>query len=381
MRFARAVLGRPYLFTITILVANIFLFLLMWKSSGMSFESLMAFPATVLIPYGAKMNLLIDAPPHQWWRFVTPMFLHGGLIHLLVNMYSLWMLGPYVEKLYGSARFVVFWVVTGVAGVVASYFSVVQPGTPLSFIGRFIFKTQDNPSVGASGALFGLIGVLFVFGIKFRHELPEGFKRAFGTGLLPVIVLNLFIGFMGQRLIDNAAHLGGLISGAALALVVGYRRPGERSKTEVVWKVLQVAAIGLVIVSFARVVQHFNDPLPLEQVASIPAPPNRVASGLSFARAMNDGQDAVSQALKGDASGVDPALAALEKLEGPDLKSDQLRQKLTVLLQRAKQPAPNSTPTAGKPAETKPGDLSADLESLSREYEEWVRTSGKQFLE
>ena len=82
--------------------------------------------------------------------------------------------------------------------------------------GRFCFPSpsRDAPSAGASGALFGLVGVLFVFGIKFRHELPEGFKRAFGTGLIPMIVLNLFIGYLGRGLIDNAAHLGGLISGA-----------------------------------------------------------------------------------------------------------------------------------------------------------------------
>ena len=99
---------------------------------------------------------------------------------------------------------------TGVAGVVASYLTV-GPDTQLGNIGRFLFKTEDVPSAGASGALFGLVGVLFVFGIKFRHELPEGFKRAFGTGLLPMIIINLFIGYLGRGFIDNAAHLGGLL--------------------------------------------------------------------------------------------------------------------------------------------------------------------------
>ena len=126
------------------------------------------------------------------------MFIHVNLPHVLINMYSLWMVGPYVEKLYGSAKFVFFWVMTGVAGVVASYLTVAKPGTTIGPIARFIFKTNDVPSAGASGALFGLVGVLFVFGIKFRHELPEGFKRAFGTGLLPVIMINLFIGFVGR---------------------------------------------------------------------------------------------------------------------------------------------------------------------------------------
>ena len=92
--------------------------------------------------------------------------------------------------------------------MVGSYLTV-RPGLAGRSACGFIFKTYDNPSAGASGALFGLVGVLFVFGIKFRHELPEGFKRAFGTGLLPMIVLNLFIGYVLRGFIDNAAHLAG----------------------------------------------------------------------------------------------------------------------------------------------------------------------------
>ena len=124
--------------------------------------------------------------------------------------------------------------------MVASYLTV-RPDTAVGPIGRFLFKTHDVPSAGASGALFGLVGVLFVFGIKFRHELPEGFKRAFGTGMLPIIVINLFIGYLGRGFIDNAAHLGGLVSGAVLALVVDYRRPGERAGVAITWQILQVA--------------------------------------------------------------------------------------------------------------------------------------------
>src|SRR4029450_5852099 len=202
--------------TIILLVANIFVFTLMWQTSGAPLSLTAPLPAEVLLPFGAKLNYYIHTM-HQWWRFVTPMFLHVNLLHLIVNMYSLWIVGPYVEELYGSAAFVVFWVVTGVAAVVGSYLTV-RPSLAGNPITGFIFKAYDYPSAGASGALFGLVGVLFVFGIKFRHELPEGFKRAFGTGLLPMIVLNLFIGYVGRGVIDNAAHLGGLGAGGGLAL-------------------------------------------------------------------------------------------------------------------------------------------------------------------
>jgi membrane associated rhomboid family serine protease len=257
MSYARAVLSRPYLFTIVFLIANFFVFLLMWNSSGMSSTVLWgAFPEEVLYAYGAKTNYLIHHA-HQWWRFVTPVFIHVNLPHVLINMYSLWVIGPWVEKLYGSAKFVVFWIATGIAGVVASYLTVV-PGSRPGLIASFLIKSADEPSAGASGALFGLVGVLFVFGLKYRRELPEGFKRAFGTGMLPVILLNLGIGFLGRGFIDNAAHMGGLLSGAALASVVSYKRPGASTGMTIAWRVAQIAALVLVVVCFVMVARHFG---------------------------------------------------------------------------------------------------------------------------
>jgi rhomboid protease GluP len=255
--YARTILSRPYIFTIVFLVANFFIFLLMWQESEMSSTALWgAFDPGVLLQFGAKTNYTIKLE-HEYWRFVTPVFIHANLPHLLMNMYGLWVLGPWVEKLYGSARFVVFWVVTGIAGVVASYLTVV-PGARPGLIGSFLIKREDLPSVGASGALFGLIGVLFVFGIKYRRELPEGFKRAFGTGLLPVILLNVAIGFVLGGIIDNAAHMGGLVAGMALAAVVDYKRPGQSAGVTIAWRVTQIAALLLVLVSFLFVIKNFG---------------------------------------------------------------------------------------------------------------------------
>jgi len=379
MRFARAVLNRPYKFTIVLLVANVFVFVLMWQTSGMPFSVLAPLPNEVLIPFGAKVNYYIQTR-HEWWRFVTPMFLHVNLLHLMVNMYSLWIVGPYVEKLYGSAKFVVFWVLTGVAGVVASYLTV-RPGMAVGPIARFIFKTTDNPSAGASGALFGLVGVLFVFGIKFRHELPEGFRRAFGTGLLPVIMLNLFIGYMGRGFIDNAAHLGGLVSGALLALVVDYRRPGERSGIAITWQVLQIAAIALVAVSFLKTVQHLNDPLPAQFVTQ-PAPPTEPENPayLYYAQAMNDAQEAFVVAMKDrNASNIDSAVKNLEKAPHLDQKSDELRERLKLLLIRAKQSnaAATASPQRNKNEPAQDHQLTEAFVAWRKEYNQWLKTSGR----
>jgi membrane associated rhomboid family serine protease len=257
LSYAHAILSRPYIFTIVFLVANFFVFLLMWQASEMATSALLiSFPEPVLYAFGAKTNYLIRNE-HQWWRLITPMFIHVNLFHVLVNMYGLWAIGPWVEKLYGSARFVVFWVVTGLSGVLASYLSVI-PGSHPGPLTSFLIKNHDTPSVGASGALFGLIGVLFVFGLKYRRELPEGFKRAFGTGMLPVILLNLGIGFVGRGFIDNAAHLGGLLSGAALAALVGYKRPGQSTGVTIAWRVGQVMALLVVAISFFFVARDFD---------------------------------------------------------------------------------------------------------------------------
>jgi rhomboid protease GluP len=370
LRFARAVLNRPYKFTIALLIANLFIFLLMWQSSGLTSAALWEIPLPVLLAYGAKLNFLINEH-HQWWRFVTPMFVHVNLPHLLVNMYSLWIVGPYVEKLYGSAKFVVFWVLTGVAGVVASYLTV-RPGSVVSPIGRFIFKQGDVPSAGASGALFGLVGVLFVFGIKFRHELPEGFKRAFGTGMLPIILINLFIGYLGRGFIDNAAHLGGLVSGAMLALVVNYRRPGERSGIAVTWRVLQIAAIALVVVCFLKTVQQFNkDQLRHEQTVKF----------VSYAKAITDAQEAFDPIAEHDVTRGEAALKALESVPPLDPKADELKERLKTLLLRAKAlnaPAESSAKSAPKNPQQQ-ADLTKDFLAWSKEYNAWLKTTGRNY--
>ncbi len=335
MRFARAVLTRPHTFSILFLVANIFVFMLMWSSSGLTSQALFGFPFEVLVVYGAKLNNLINAPAHQWWRFITPIFIHVNLPHLIVNMWGLWMIGPYVEKLYGSAKFVLFWVLTGVAGVMASYLTV-WPDMHVNAIGRFLFKSQDNPSAGASGALFGLVGVLFVFGIKYRKELPEGFKRMFGTGLLPTILLNLLIGFLGQGFIDNAAHLGGFFAGAVLALFVDYRRPGERGPVAVFWLVLQVLALTLVVVSFVMVARKFPDVRALRQQAVAQNGRPTVAQTKAYIDAINQGQQALYAAVnEGDAGALDPAIKALGEAPKLDDKAAEIANDLKSLLERA----------------------------------------------
>src|SRR5689334_22373893 len=380
IRFARAVLSRPNKFTIVLLVANLFVFMLMWQSSGTATPVLWSsFPEPVLVAYGAKLNYLINAPNYQWWRFITPMFIHVNLPHVLINMYSLWIVGPYVEKLYGSAKFLVFWVLTGIAGVVGSYLTV-RPALATSSLGRFLFKNLDVPSAGASGALFGLVGVLFVFGIKFRRELPEGFKRAFGTGMLPIILINLFIGFVWRGFIDNAAHLGGLLSGAALATVVEYRRPGERRGTAAAWRILQVLMLTIVLVGFYETARNFNRS---QQLAAQPALSQQSQAFYAYAAAMNVAKQKTAEVIETrDVRNVDAIAQQALEAPVPDARAVELRVSLLAILAKASGAAATATPPGGGgPRRMPPLDdkYNQELTQWEAEYDAWLKQAVQQY--
>jgi membrane associated rhomboid family serine protease len=372
-RFVRAIVNRPATFTFVFLIANVFLYLLMYFDGGAT--------GNVLVAYGAKLNALIDERG-EWWRFVTPIFLHVqmpglGPLHLLTNMYGLFMLGPYVEKLYGSAKFVVFWILTGVAGVAASYLTVQPELAASGQLGRFLFKPYDVPSAGASGALFGLVGVLFVFGIKFRHELPDGLKRAFGTGMLPIILINLFIGYAGRGFIDNAAHLGGLVSGMALALCVGYKRVGPRGPVAYAWHFLQAACLLLVATSFLMAARNFSQPLPDWQPSASAAGAEGMPNVVAFIGAVNAGQDALLEFLNGGpAERLAPAAEGLARTPSLNEKADALRDDLRSLVERARDlSAEQGVAVAERRTRTR--QIGDDFANWSARFAEWVNTEGK----
>jgi len=378
IRFARAVLNRPYKFTIIFLIANVFVFLLMWDSSGMSFRVLQrAFSEPILVMYGAKLNYLIDAPNNQWWRFITPMFVHIDVLHLVMNMFSLLILGPFVEKLYGSAKFVVLYVLTGIAGVVGSYLAL-QPALAHGLLGSFIFKADDAPSAGASGALFGLVGVLFVFGIKYRRELPEGFRRVFGTGLLPIIFINLFIGFVGRSSISNAAHLAGLFSGAALAVFIDYRRPGVRAGITTAWLALQIVCLILIGLGAYKVARNYGRPVPALARASQDT--NKLIF-VNYINTMNLVQEKLEVVIhNNDLSNLEVITQKAMEAPVPDARAAELRDQLLKILSRvAAAAAEASPPPANQPA--RPPQLDQKLiderDQWKKEYNDWLKGPAK----
>ncbi|HVG19388.1 MAG TPA: rhomboid family intramembrane serine protease [Blastocatellia bacterium] len=237
--FFYALVNRSNPFTMIFIGVNVGVFLLMWMAGGMS---AIGTDDEVLIGFGAKVNQLIDER-HQYWRFITSVFIHIGFLHIFFNMYALWIIGQEIERLYGSSRFVIIYLLCGIAGSYASY--------------------QFNPgavSAGASGAIFGLFGVMATFAFRYRRELPSGLASEIKRRILPVIIINLAIGF-SIRVVDNAAHVGGLLTGAALCFLIPYKRPHEKA-TASVWRAFLVVCLLVISASFVLAFINYDGPRP-----------------------------------------------------------------------------------------------------------------------
>jgi rhomboid protease GluP len=148
--------------------------------------------------YGLKINQNIVAG--EYWRFITPIFFHANILHFFFNMYALYNVGPLIERPLGYARFLMVYFFSGVAGGILS----------------FLFN--PSPSLGASGAIFGLIGALAVFLFRHRRLLgPVG--RSMLSNVIFIIVLNLAISLSPD--IDLWGHVGGLTAGLVLGWLFG----------------------------------------------------------------------------------------------------------------------------------------------------------------
>lgn len=159
-----------------------------------------------LINFGAGYDVLIRNG--EYYRLFTLMFLHIGIIHLLCNMYSLYVIGTEIENIYGKTKYLIIYIVSGLCG---------------SLLGMAF--SSNTVMAGASGAIFGLLGALLYFGHYYRTYLGVKVRNS----VIPVIVINLIIGFSIPG-ISNAAHIGGLIGGIFSSMMVGVS--GKSNKIE-----------------------------------------------------------------------------------------------------------------------------------------------------
>ena len=142
------------------------------------------------------------------YRLITCMFLHADIMHIVFNMYALYLLGPIVERYYGKARFILIYFISGLLG---SLFSCV-------------FMSSNTYAIGASGAIFGMLGSIAYFTYYYRATL-QGFLR---SQIMPVILINLGLGLFIPG-IDISAHIGGLIGGILTSMAIGIGDKGRKN--------------------------------------------------------------------------------------------------------------------------------------------------------
>jgi hypothetical protein len=128
----------------------------------------------------------------------------------------------------------------------------------LASMSSFYFS-PNAVSAGASGAIFGLFGVMATFAFKYRREIPAALSRDIRRRVLPIIAINLLFGFSARAIVDNAAHIGGLIAGVALALVISFKHPEEK-ETPLIWRALQALCMVVVLASFVAAFRNYDGP-------------------------------------------------------------------------------------------------------------------------
>lgn len=173
----------------------------------LSSASVMDFPGGTLVHWGANLGALTFSG--EWWRLLTNIFEHGGLLHIAFNMWCLWNLGALCESLYGPGTFTAIYIICGLGASLAS--AAWHPYVP---------------SVGASGAIFGLAGALLAAFKLGEFSLPRSALSGTLRSLGGFVVYNLIFGAVIPG-IDNTAHIGGLITGLIVGALIAVTAPRQ----------------------------------------------------------------------------------------------------------------------------------------------------------
>lgn len=193
----------PYI-TYTLIIINVLVFISMYIF-GHGSEDI-----RTLYSFGALDKVSV-VNYHEYYRLITSAFLHKGFLHLICNMYALYILGSEIESYFGKLKYLFIYFISALVGSLVS----------------LVFISENTISAGASGAIFGLMGALLYFGYYYRAMLNNAITKQ----IVPLILLNLFIGFISSD-INNFAHLGGLFGGLIASMIVGVKyKSGKSEKT------------------------------------------------------------------------------------------------------------------------------------------------------
>lgn len=178
--------------------------------------------------YGA--NIADYIKEGEIYRLITSAFIHAGILHLLCNMYCLYIIGPQLESFFGKIKFLLIYLFSAITGNLMS----------------MLFT--NGASVGASGAIFGLFGAMLYFGYHYRVYLGNVMK----SQLIPLILLNLLFGFMVSG-VDNAAHIGGLIGGTLMTIALGVKYRSTVFEKVNGWIIVSIYMIFMCYMAFIRI--------------------------------------------------------------------------------------------------------------------------------
>lgn len=346
--------GNPHFVSRLFLTINIVLFVLMALVEVRNGLGPTAFfqsaSGLVLTDFGSCHPALIRMG--EWWRVVTPNFLHLGLIHLLFNSFVLYQIGPQVEEIFSSQKFIFIYLSTGIISMSLSALFGIGGG-------------------GASGALYGLIGLLAVYG----YRLGGAFGRALMRQMLMWAAIGIMISF-GIRA-NNVAHISGMIAGAGLGFLLAAEAP-QTSRAASWWNVTAVASAVLIMASFVMVAVNYGTAQRANDVVRLS---NRVRSSTRLLARSFDWSGPSDRNPREIAGELRISASDVERIPSLDPPSDEIKRRLVDLLNRRATSFDAAEQSVSSPVLATSAD-SAELDQLWSDYDEWeVGVLGRYRLE
>ena len=335
--------GGEHFFSRLILTINIALFVLMVMADLKNeTATIMNSPSRpVFYDFGGRNVAAIMNG--AWWLLITPNFLHLGVLHLMFNSIALYQIGPQVEEIYGSQKFIFLYVVIGI----------------LSNISSFAFGING---AGASGAIFGLIGLMAVYGYRLGGAVGRALMRQ-------MIIWAAFGVVVTLAFADQAAHIGGFISGAALGFILKAETPAT-TRAALAWNVAAVCSALLVVISFVMVAINFGNRQTAQTVLDLNKSVRQLDQAFHTSLAISDPNSEIASKTIRELRSATNDIGNLDRIDGP---SDEIRRRLIELANRRADLLDKAKINPSAPAESAQSDAK-ELETVIADYHNWLES-------